>query len=658
MLLSASSGIPVSSYIYTSDNEAVAAPDPFRVTSVVYPENEESEYTDFMIKDGVLYILDAGTQTLRNIEGGGVGFFDSEGLPWSFGRASGLFISDDLVYVADSGKCEVAIFDRTDLSIVRVIRDPDTSALGTTQPFVPSKVLADRAGNVYVLVDDLYYGALLFSPAGEFLGYFGANPTELTFTQRLDQKWKKLLNRNQRDAMERFVPVAYSGFDIDDEDFVYTCSFNITNESMKIRRINPSGNGRWDSRNLSFGDMIPATDAVEGLENTSRFVDVDIHDGILTALDAARGRIFSYDADGNLISIIGGKGSQKGVFTNPQKVESDDDAIYVLDESDSSITVFERTYYGDMLFSAVSLYDDGAYVDAIPYWNEVLRIDPQLELAHLGLGKAYQKLGLDEEALAELRLSGNREQYSDVFDSIRLDWARRNLSVVVLIVVLVSAAYLVATRRFGWKMFLPSGFTAVFQPLLHPSDEMWELKRKKRFSIPLAVTLLAIFFFLDILSFFTTGYAFNENDPEDFNILLSIMDTIGFFLLWTITNWGVSTISDGKGTLKDIFCASSYALIPLIGAGIVNLVLSHVLTLDEAVFITWIRIFSLVWGAAVLLVTLSTIHEYTFSRTVGNVLLTILGMAFILFLMFLSVVLVENTVNIFSIIYNEIVLRR
>ena len=71
MLLSASSGIPVSSYIYTSDNEAVAAPDPFRVTSVVYPENEESEYTDFMIKDGVLYILDAGTQTLRNIEGGG-----------------------------------------------------------------------------------------------------------------------------------------------------------------------------------------------------------------------------------------------------------------------------------------------------------------------------------------------------------------------------------------------------------------------------------------------------------------------------------------------------------------------------------------------------------------------------------------------------------
>ncbi len=648
-------GVPFASYTYDSKGNAVESPSPFEAVRVIYPE-EESLYSDLFISDGELYILDTGKSVLRTADRI-LPFFNADGTEHVFCDAQGLYISQSSIYVADAGNCEIAVFDKETMTLEAVIRNPDTSSVGVDIPFVPESVVADRAGNIYALVPDLYYGALMFSPDGDFIGYFGANPTELTISQRLDQAWKKLLNREQRDAMERFVPVAYTGFDIDNEDFVYTCSFGIENESMKIRKINPSGRGIWDDDNLSFGDMIPPEEAVDGLESSSHFVDVDINGIFLSALDTARGRVFTYDSDGNLISVIGGKGTQTGVFTDPQRIESNDEHIYVLDDADSSITVFRATHYGRMLFEAVRLYSDGLYSEALPYWQEVLRINPGLELAHLGLGKAYEKSGEEATALAELQLSGDRERYSEVFDTLRLGWARENLAWVLAVLVIAAVAVFIAEKR-GVAFHVPERIRNAFSPLFHPSELMWELKREKRFSLCFSTALLLSFFVLDVVRYFADGYAFNLNDRDEFSILMSAMNTIGLYMLFVTVNWAVSTISDGKGTYKEIYAASSYALIPLIGAGVVNLLLSHILTLDESVFMSWIAAVSYIWALAVLLLASASIHEYTAGKMLFTFILILLGMAFVLFLVFLFVILVENTMNIASIIFNEIALRR
>ncbi len=50
----------------------------------------------------------------------------------------------------------------------------------------------------------------------------------------------------------------------------------------------------------------------------SSFIDVVVDDsGRYSALDATRGRIFTYDDDGNLLYIFGGLGNQMGTFTRP-----------------------------------------------------------------------------------------------------------------------------------------------------------------------------------------------------------------------------------------------------------------------------------------------------------------------------------------------------
>ena len=650
--------IPVSSYTYDSEGRAEYSPAPYSVEAVIYPESDDSRYSDFFIFDNTLYILDGGTGTIRTSDGSEMALFGSDGKPYQITDASGLFITDDAVYVADKDGGKIAVFDRSDMRLIMEIADPDTSSIGVDMPFRPASVIADRAGNIYALVPDLYYGALMFSRDGSFLGYYGANPTELSLAERLDQTWKRLLSREQREAMMRFVPVAYTGFDIDSEDFVYTCSFGIENEAMKIRKINPSGTGIWDDKGLWFGDRIPDDEQVDGLERSSHFVDVDISDSFLSALDTGRGRVFIYGSDGTLIAVIGGKGTQKGVFTDPQRIESDGERIYVLDASDSSITVFRKTHYGRALFDAFSLYSDGRYEEALPYWEEVLRLNPSLELAHLGLGKAYEKEGDAAAALSEMRLSGSRTRYSEAFDTLRLEWAREHLSIIFWIIAIVAAVMAVLKKKTGISLSIPDCVRRAFRPLFHPSDEIWEMKREKRFSIIFSTCLVSAYSLLSIAEYFATGYAFNTNVREDFSILMSLMSTVGIYMLFVTVNWGVSTISDGKGTYMEIYAASSYALIPLIGAGIINLIFSHVLTLDEGVFMTWIEAAAALWSLSVLLVSSASIHEYTAGKMLWTFILILLGMAFIIFLIFLFVILVENTVNIASIIFNEIALRR
>ena len=649
--------VPTDSYIYNSDGKSVETPPSFRFDRVIYPENSKSSFSDLFIYDNTLFVLEKGNGTLITEDGERLGFYTDLGEPWLFGEVSGLFIGEECIYIADSLNASVAVFDRESRRNILLISDPDTSDVGVSFSFIPSKVIADKAGNIYVLVRDMYYGALMFSSSGEFVGFYGANPMELSLKQKLDQSWKKLMNREQRDAMERFVPVAYSSFDIDEENFVYTCSYDITDESMKIRRINPSGKGRYDGKGLVFGDVIPPKESVEGLENTSHFVDVDISNDILYALDAARGRIFVYDESGSLITVLAGKGTQKGTFTNSVAIESDDERIYVLDGSDSSITVVKKTFYGENLFSALSLYREGLYVEALPYINEVLRIAPELEIAHLMKGKAYQKLGDNKSALDELKLSGDREQYSTIFEKIRLSFARENLGYIMLAIIIVLVIYMILRKRYGVLFRLPGYVSYLIAPLFHPFDLMWERKKKKTFSYLFATILLLLYFLFDILAYFSTGYAFNKNNAKEFNILLSIMNTAGAFLLFVTVNWLLSTISEGNGTYKEIYCASSYALIPLLFSNALNLILSHVLSLKEGVFMTWIESFAFVWAFCILFASISTIHEYSFSKTMKNLLMTLIGMVFALFLLFLSVVLFENTANIFSIIYNEIALR-
>ena len=174
--------------------------------------------------------------------------------------------------------------------------------------------------------------------------------------------------------------------------------------------------------------------------------------GIYSLLDARRGRVFTYDHEGNLLYIFGGIGTQEGTFRTPAAIEQLGSRLLVLDAQQGNVNIFSETEYGRLINQAVSLRYNGDEALAVPLWSEVLRLDENNELANAGIGKAYLSAGDNEKAMTYLRRGMNRAYYSVAFKRWRNEALRGNISwflttLIVLIVLIVVIRRVILPRR-------------------------------------------------------------------------------------------------------------------------------------------------------------------------------------------------------------------
>lgn len=141
--------------------------------------------------------------------------------------------------------------------------------------------------------------------------------------------------------------------------------------------------------------------------------------GIYSCLDRKRGRVFTYDHEGNLLYIFGGLGTQTGTFSLPVAVEDIGGRLVVLDATRAEIICFEETEYGSLINEAVSLRYEGDETEAVALWERVLELDENNELANTGIGKAYLTAGDYVQAMKYLELGMNRDYYSIAYRRYR-----------------------------------------------------------------------------------------------------------------------------------------------------------------------------------------------------------------------------------------------
>ena len=129
------------------------------------------------------------------------------------------------------------------------------------------------------------------------------------------------------------------------------------------------------------------------------------------------------------------------------------------------------------------------------------------------------------------------------------------------------------------------------------------------------------------------------------------------YLLFVIVNWSVSCLTDGRGTFKQIYCASAYVLLPYLLTQLLVLLLSQMFTLEEKPFLTMISLAGYVWSGALLLIVITRVHDFSIGKACVNLLLTAVGIGIVFFLLFLLVVLFEQVANLIITIFNELTLR-
>jgi tetratricopeptide (TPR) repeat protein/TM2 domain-containing membrane protein YozV len=620
---------------------------------------------------GRLWILDSGNGRLvalapdLSVEAVIDRFFE-DGVPVSFSDAEGIFVDDNgLIYVADKGAKLVRVFDGKGNQIRKIGR-PESELIPREQEFLPEKVVVDSAGTLYVISFGAYQGALTFNAKGAFTGFFGSNRVTVTAKLLADRIWKSILNRNQRDRMFRYVPTEYVNFTMDSEGFIYTCSNFGETDVGQLRKLNPLGeNILWfRSKDVMrrFGDLEQSYENNRAIKTV--FVDVSVENGgFINALDSIRGRVFQYDQLSNLIAVFGGIGEQLGTFKSAVAVANFGPAVAVLDESRASVTVFRRTAFGKLVHQAIGLYSDGRYDEALAPWREVRKMDANYGLAYIGIGKALQKTGDYQGALANFRLGWDRRDYSEAYRDFRRDFLKRNFPIVATIIILLFAmpfAFGALRKRYSKpvdhvKDVTPRAFP--FYAMVHPFKGFEEMKFERKGRVGIASVILFGVLFVSILVRQNTGFIFNPNRVDRLNLFVVMASTWGVFLLWTVTNWSVCTLMDGNGSFPEIYAFSSYALLPWVLLMPLVTLASNFMLREEGMFLVLVRTLAAGWSAILMLTSIKAVHQFSLKETLFAIILTGLGIGIILLILFLISTLFSQLFSFGATIVNELLLR-
>jgi len=180
--------------------------------------------------------------------------------------------------------------------------------------------------------------------------------------------------------------------------------------------------------------------------------------------------------------------------------------------------------------------------------------------------------------------------------------------------------------------------------MVHPIDGFQEMKYNRKDSLPVAILILLIWFFSSVIGWKYTDFDFNVFRADRLNILLVLAKTILLFVLLAISNWAFCTLMDGKGKFREICIYGAYAALPHILISLIRIVFSRVLTLEEGVLLSYLRVIGLIWTGVLLITAFVVLHEYTIKKAVYSMLLSVLGVLIILFLLLLVYTLIQQLI--------------
>ncbi|WP_370875949.1 YIP1 family protein [Evansella vedderi] len=198
-----------------------------------------------------------------------------------------------------------------------------------------------------------------------------------------------------------------------------------------------------------------------------------------------------------------------------------------------------------------------------------------------------------------------------------------------------------------------------FYLIVHPFNGFWDLKyeHNKRISLIISFVILFLLVVTNVLSSQYSGFLVNLYNPENMNSLMEALYVVVPVLFWCVANWSLTTLMDGEGKFDEIFTSTCFALLPLVLINFPWIWLSNLISIQEAMFYYFFTSFAVLWFVFLLFVGNMTVHQYTPSKSVGTILLTIVAMGFMAFLCLLFFSLVQQMVAFFSVIYQEIVNR-
>ena len=680
---------PYSTYTYSIDGFALMSPDaytPDRDISSAYmgvdPAIDDprdlfvDRYKNIYIADAAnnrIVVLDRYYKLKFYIKD----FVNGQGVTDALKNPSGVYVTADKIYVADTDNNRIVMFE-LDGTFYKVIEEPDSDVFPEGSIYKPVAIAVDNYGRIYVISSTTYMGVIAINEDGEFQGFIGAQKVSVS---AIDILWRKFQTKEQRKLSQQYVSTEFNNITIDENGFIYVTTSSISESQQQgairsksgtyapVKKLNTAGSeimkrngffgpgGEVNVTNLSTAEITGASkiiDAAVGPEET------------WSIIDEKRSKVYTYDSEGNLLFIFGDKGQQLGNISSIEAIAYLDNDILLLDKTSDSIAVFRRTEYGDLLLSAIKNTNERNYDTTIDYWTEILKRNNNFDTAYIGIGKSLYRSAEYEESLEYYKSAYDTKNYSESFKEIRKNWIAKYIALIPIVVIAIIVLLVLFNKyaaKLNKKTQLKKGRKTFWEELIyanhlivHPFDGFWDLKHEYRGSVRASFVWLA----LAILTFYYqsvgTGYVFNPRQNYS-TILIQLSAVLVPVLLWSISNWCLTTLFDGEGSFKDIFVATCYALVPIPILIIPSVIISNFALASEATIINLLVSIAFIWAGLLIFFGTMVTHDYSFGKNVITCLGTIVGMGVIMFIGILFSTLLAKIVSFISSIVIEITYR-
>lgn len=657
------------SYTYTLDDESemVRTQDAYLPDRTITDLGLVNPADMFITDENLAYISDSGNSRVivYNLDTGKVEKeFSKETVDdkefEGFDKPAGLFITDKgELFVADPGKKTVFKF-LTDGKYVRRYDRPTAPIFNGSSSkdktnYEPSKVAIDSGENLYIVSEGLYDGIIQLAKTGEFLGYFASNKAKLSPVQvflkmiytKEQQKNSTLLNTD---------PQLFSNVYVDKKGLAYSVSMNAPEDGLKKHSTKGSN---------MFKNPVVCTE---------HLTDVTVDDDGIIYTSDTEGFICVYTSDGELIFKFGAKVNDmsiSGLFKSLVTIAVDNKGnIWTADGENGYLQSFTPTEYATTIYRALTEYENGNYDEALADWSYVLRLNQMSVLAHNGVAKAYYNNEKYKKAMKDFEIAGNREGYSEAYWEVRNKQIQKYLGpfliVVVILVLLkivlgivdkkkkIPAARKKAGKKLG-KVPVLNEIGYAFRCARHPIDRYYDIRVGKHGSPLAALIIYIIFFGVYMLYTVGKGFIYQYTKVEDMDMGAVVVGFFAILILFIICNYLVTSITDGDGTIKQIFMIPAYGLMPAMIAMLITTGASYFLTYNESFILTVIMVVGVVWSIAAIFEGLATVHDYDFKSTVISLIITFVFMLIAVVVVLVVIIMWEQLSDFLITIGKEVI---
>ncbi len=199
------------------------------------------------------------------------------------------------------------------------------------------------------------------------------------------------------------------------------------------------------------------------------------------------------------------------------------------------------------------------------------------------------------------------------------------------------------------------GFRLMLLMIFHPIDAYTEIKRREN-SLSLFPAFLVLFFVLVVryLSVVFVHAPLADIKLSDTNLLLEIARILLPILTIVVSEYAVTTVLYGETKINTIFFTVSYSFLPYVVTTPFFIIISRFIGLESSEFYYAASAIKWIWIVLLVFFALMYQNDYSFSKTVGVSVLTIIGVILIWAVIILILSLSVQVFTWFREVFKEI----